>query len=148
MELEEIRNKKEILREINNLAATVTYAIASYEKLLKEQLETIEYLDPPLTFEQWEEILEENDPVHDLSRRIQEGIFKLIWKVEPVIIPKNNYYFRILKGLLLYVKECQRVIRQLTEDLKIVKEPELRNELMFGALIDMERVMNQYLSKK
>ena len=103
MYLDQIENKEWTIKTINDLAAEVTCAIAKYEKLLQKHLDTqrpsetfkcpccsakIEPLEvglkAPFTFEDWEDILEENDPLTEISRQVARKVLKMIHNLQPL----------------------------------------------------------------
>lgn len=145
MELDEIRNRVEIIMAINALAATVTFSIAKYEELLKECMDSS--FDISFTFEEWEKILEKNDPIHGLSRQIQEGIFEIIQKINPFFVPMSSEDRKDLWNLVYYAKETKRILERVVLDLKNRKESEQKNEILIDALIGIQKAMAKYLKR-
>jgi len=145
VELDEIRNRVEIIKAINIMAATVTFSIAKYEKLLKECLDSSPEIN--FTFEEWEEVLEENDPIHGISRQVQEGIFEIIRKINPFFVPMSSENLNDFRNLLHYAKATKRILEKVVIDLNIAKESEPKTEKLIEALIGIEKAMAKYLTR-
>ena len=137
MNLDDISNKEETKQSIIRLATEVTDALTKYESLLKthlnreypdsficpycnKRIETVEVDFEPFTFEDWEDVLEDGDPIKQLSGKVMNGINKILHNIRYKHIPMNTQTLKYLENLLEFAKIVNRI--QNSTKRKILKD--------------------------